>query len=315
MNTLIIKLNATGDVVRTTPLLHRLQGTFTWITAAKNVDLLYGLHPDLRCVPWDNRDVVKDTNYDLVINLEDELECSVFLKEIRYKQLFGAYLDAQGELTYTENARQWFDLSLISVHGRKNADEMKFLNRRTYQALIFEGLGFNFKGEPYLLPKTQPSDLIGDVALAPVAGAVWPMKNWAYYRELRQLLESRGLTVNVLPQRESLLEHLADVQGHRCLVGGDSLPMHFALGSKVPCVTLFNCTSPWEIYDYGIQTQIVSPLLVEFFYRRDFDARATRAIHLNDVLRATLNALDVVELTAAMSPAEKGQQLVQVFRP
>ena len=32
-------------------------------------------------------------------------------------------------------------LSLISVYGRKRADELKFLNRRTYQDLIFEGLG------------------------------------------------------------------------------------------------------------------------------------------------------------------------------
>jgi ADP-heptose:LPS heptosyltransferase len=37
MNILIIKLNATGDVVRTTTLLRRLQGDITWITAPSNV--------------------------------------------------------------------------------------------------------------------------------------------------------------------------------------------------------------------------------------------------------------------------------------
>ena len=72
----------------------------------------------------------------------------------------------------------------------------------------------------------------------------------------------------MLPKRSSLLEHLADVRNHRCLVGGDSLPMHFALGTGTPCVTLFTCTSPWEIYEYGIQKKIVSPLLEEFFYKR-----------------------------------------------
>ena len=36
MDILIIKLGATGDVVRTTPLLRRLDGNATWITAAKN---------------------------------------------------------------------------------------------------------------------------------------------------------------------------------------------------------------------------------------------------------------------------------------
>ena len=162
--------------------------------------------------------------------------------------------------------------------------------------MIFDGLGLTFEGDSYILPEGRATDLSGDVALAPVAGAVWPMKNWAYYTELKQELENRGLKVNALPRRTSLLEHLSDVQNHRCLVGGDSLPMHFALGSAVPCVSLFNCTSPWEIYDYGIQTKIVSPLLSEFFYRRDFDPRATTAIHLSEVLEATLQTLKACEM-------------------
>ena len=299
MNILIIKLNATGDVVRTTPLLQRLQGEFTWITAQNNLGLLDGLRPNVRCVRWENRDVVRDTKYDLAINLEDEADCSAFLREVRYKQLFGAYMNGQGGLTYTEDSCSWFDLSLISARGKKKADQLKLLNRRTYQELIFEGLGLTFEGERYLLPEARPTDLMGDIALAPVAGAVWPMKNWAYYPKLRQELENRGLKVNVLPRRTSLLEHLNDVQNHRCLVGGDSLPMHFALGSEVPCVSLFNCTSPWEIYDYGIQTKIVSPLLPEFFYRRDFDPRATAAISLDEVLEATLNSLQVCEINTS----------------
>ena len=118
------------------------------------------------------------------------------------------------------------------------------------------------------------------------------MKKWAYYDDLKQALEKSGLTVNVLPQRSSLLEHLADVRGHRCLVGGDTLPMHFALGSEIPCVSLFTCTSPWEIHDYGCQRKIVSPLLEEFFYSREFDERATTAITLENVLTAVLGQLD-----------------------
>jgi hypothetical protein len=117
------------------------------------------------------------------------------------------------------------------------------------------------------------------------------MKNWEYYERLRKQLEAQGLKVNVLPVRESLLEHLGDVRNHRCLVSGDSLPMHLALGSGIPCVSLFNCTSPWEICDYGIQTKIISPLLAEFFYRRDFDRRATMAISLDEVYRATMRQL------------------------
>jgi heptosyltransferase II len=296
MNFLIIKLNATGDVVRTTPLLRCLDGEITWITARKNHGLIEAAADNLTSISWEDRDVARGKQYDLVINLEDDLQCAAFVQELQYRQLFGTYIDDKGDLSYSEDSRGWFDLSLSSVYGREKADQLKFQNRRTYQELIFKGLGFKFAGQKYVLPKATPTDLAGDVAIASEAGPVWPMKNWAYYNQLTHMLEDKGLTVNILPRRESLLEHLGDVQNHRCLVGGDSLPMHFALGCGIPCVSLFNCTSPWEIYDYGIQRKIISPLLPEFFYRRDFDRRATTAITLNEVYGATIR-----QLSAAVS--------------
>jgi heptosyltransferase II len=297
MKILIIKLNATGDVVRTTPLLRCLNGDITWITAPKNTKLLDRLAENLRCVSWEDREVIRDEEYDLVINLEDDTEQAAFVSVLHRHQVFGAYLDKNNTVTYTKDARRWFDMSIISQHGKTEADAIKFLNRKTYQELIFEGLGLQFRGEKYVLPEPLYTGLSGDVAIAPVAGSVWPMKSWAYYEQLVRELEVRGLTVNVLPTRESLLEHLGDVKNHRCLVSGDSLPMHLALGSDIPCVSLFNCTSPWEIHDYGIQTKIISPLLAEFFYRRDLDRRATAAISLDTVLAATLRRLEVQAIT------------------
>ena len=131
------------------------------------------------------------------------------------------------------------------------------------------------------------------MAIAADAGPVWPMKQWAYYAELIRRLKDKGLIVNVLPKRSSLLEHLADVRNHCCLVGGDSLPMHLALGTGTQCVTLFTCTSPWEIYDYGIQKKIVSPFLGQFFYKRGYDKRATSAISVDEVLNTVIAQLDV----------------------
>jgi ADP-heptose:LPS heptosyltransferase len=144
-----------------------------------------------------------------------------------------------------------------------------------------------------LLPQPIETGLSGDVAIAADAGPIWPMKRWAYYDQLKRQMEDSGLTVNILPERSSLLKHLADVRNHCCLVGGDSLPMHLALGTGTPCVTLFTCTSPWEIYDYGIQKKIVSPLLEEFFYKRGYDKRATSAISVDEVLSTVMAQLDV----------------------
>ncbi len=314
MNILIVKLNATGDVVRTTPLLHRLSGNITWVTAQNNLVLLDALARNLRCVSWESRSRVLDSEYDLVINLEDELEVAAFVKSVRHKQLFGAYLNRTDQLRYTDDARRWFDMSLISVHGRQKADELKFLNRRTYQELIFEGLGFRFDGDRYVLPEAAETDLSGDVAIAPAAGPVWPMKSWAHYDVLKRELEAAGLRVNVLPHRDSLLAHLGDVKNHRCLVSGDSLPMHLALGVGTPCVTIFNCTSPWEIHDYGLQTKIVSPLLGEFFYKRGLDPRATTAVGLDEVRSAVMQTLsaptDVLPSRRLSDSHPKGVALV-----
>lgn len=290
-NILILKLGATGDVVRTTPLLKHLTGEISWITAAKNVPLLAGLTKTLRCAAWEDRAQFCDRDYDLVINLEDTLDVAQFLTRVKFQKLFGAHAGTHGSLGYTDDSRDWFDLSLISRFGKTAADKLKLENRRTYQDLIFAGLGLQFKGENYLLPEPAKTDLRGDVAIAPKAGHVWPMKNWAYYAELKTELEKKRLVVNVLPERASLLEHLGDVKNHRCLVSGDSLPMHFALGLGVPCVTIFNCTSPWEIYDYGIQRKITSPLLAEFFFKRGLDERAITAIPLAEVLAAVLQQL------------------------
>jgi heptosyltransferase II len=288
MNTLIAKLGATGDVVRTTTLLHQFPGHVTWITEAKNESLLGRNREGLRCLPWEKRYSADDRPYDLVINLEDTPDVALFVTTLRYKQLCGAYINVDNILQYTDDSRPWFDLSLISRYGRTKADQLKFENRESYQTLLFRCLGFNFSAQPYILPSPEPTELAGDVAINHEAGPVWPMKNWAYYPQLKQRLEENGLKVNLLPKRSSLLQHLGDVANHRCVVGGDSLPMHFALGTRTRCVTLFTCTSPWEIHDYGIQTKLISPLLGEFFYQRTYNARATTTIDMDDVFAAVM---------------------------
>ena len=193
MNILILKLGATGDVVRTSSLLNKFTGAVTWITAPKNTVFLAGIRDGLRCLSWEQREQARDTNYDLVINLEDDLETSLFVKTVQYKQIFGAFVNSDNILQYTDDAHRWFDLSLISRHGRGKADHLKLLNRHTYQELIFDGLGFAFKGEKYFLRTPVETGLAGDVAIAADSGPVWPMKKWAYYNELKARLGREGL--------------------------------------------------------------------------------------------------------------------------
>jgi heptosyltransferase-2 len=227
-----------------------------------------------------------------VINLEDEREVAEFAARTVCMRRFGAILADSGELSYTKDSAGWFDLSLISRFGRDRADQLKLANRRSYQDLLFAGLGLEFRGERYALPSPEPTTLFGDVAIASESGPVWPMKHWAHYEELRSALQAAGLVVNYLPRRATLLQHLGDIANHRLVISGDSLPMHLAVGLGIPCVAIFNCTSPWEIYDYGLLTKIVSPRLEEFFYKRDSDPVAMSVVRHDDVLKAAIRALE-----------------------
>ena len=118
-------------------------------------------------------------------------------------------------------------------------------------------------------------------------------------RGTEKRLEDRDLTVNMLPQSRSLLEHLADVRNHRCSGWRRQSADAFCAGTGTPCVTLFTCTSPWEIYDYGVQRKIVSPLLEEFFYKRGYDERATTAITVDEVFEVAV--MDQLEATVPAS--------------
>src|SRR5690349_16078209 len=134
MDILVIKLGATGDVVRTTPLLGRLGGHVTWVTAAKNLALLQGLpgrNGDLLVLPWEERGRLTGRTFDLVISLEDEAATAALVHDVRPGRVFGAHVGLNGSMTYTADSRRWFDLSLISTFGRQRADELKFLNRHT----------------------------------------------------------------------------------------------------------------------------------------------------------------------------------------
>ena len=288
MKILLIKLGATGDVVRTTTLLNIFEAELHWLTSDNNMILLNGIPRIEKCIPWSKKNILVNIDYDLVINLEDSLEAAHLSNEIKYKELFGAYSNKSDKLTYTAGSKEWFDLSLISTFGKEKADELKLKNRKTYQEMIFKGLGYTFNGEKYFLPEPTKTNLKGDIAISPKAGSVWPMKNWAYYEELKLKLGGKGYTVNFLPTRDTLLEHIGDIKNHKYLISGDSLPMHIALGSGIKCLTIFICTSPWEIYDYGVQKKIISPSLGKYFYKREFDLKATTSISLEEVYEAVI---------------------------
>lgn len=303
--TLIIKLGALGDVVRTTPLLRVLKGRVTWVTSSPAVPLLSRNLLLDRLLTLEDSKVLWDEGFDLVLNLEDDPRAAELATRVRKKNFVGAYLD-QGRLVYTASARPWFDMGLISRYGKERADELKKLNRKTYQEILFALLGLRFRGEEYVLNvPTKKTPVPGRVCLEPRAGAEWPMKRWNRYDELAVRLRKAGFQTEFLEHRDTLEEYLDDINTCEYLVCGDTLAMHVGLALQKKVVAIFTCTAPQEIYDYGRMVKVVSPLLEKYFYSRAFVPEACDAVSCEEVYRV------VRELAASNRVVGVGETLIR----
>ena len=287
-NILIVKTAAAGDVLRTTFVLDTLSKIFNvyWLT-------------DSLCVPLINSrlaNVVTDINelkgieFETIYSLEEDISLLAQIQTLTYNNLIGCYIN-EDIVTYLAPNELWFDISLVSKFGIESANEAKYNNTLTFQEMVAGIFNIPFNSEPYNELEYDITDSIrkADIAIAPTAGNKWPNKNWLYYNELIELLKKDGYSVNVLPQRESIKQHISDISAHKLVVCGDSLPMHIATALKIPSVALFTCTSPIEIYDYNLITKIVSNQLSKYYYQREFDENCPTSISVNAVYNTIKN--------------------------
>ena len=267
-NTLIIKLGALGDVVRTTPVLRALEGPVTWATSERAAPLLRGIPQIARVVT--DLPSLQDETFDLVLSLDEEREACLLATrhQNRGAELIGAYMSARGAPAYTISSAGWFDMGLISKFGKAEADRRKLRNRRSYQEILFGMLGRKFGGEEYLLPPLDrpPQVRPGLVGLEERAADRWPEKRWSRFGEFEELLSDRGTKFVRFAQKPSLDDFMREVAETDAVVTTDSLAMHLALGLGKKVVALFTCTSPWEIHGYDRMEKAVSPRLEKYFY-------------------------------------------------
>lgn len=281
--------------MRTTPILRVINGNIFWLTSKEAAELLPRLET-LKILTTNEIDVLKNINVDLVLNLEEDVELAKFLTKLRYKKLIGVYYDFESnKLSYTDESKDWYDMSLISKYGKEKADLLKWENKKTYQEILFSMIGKKFNGEEYLLnyevlPIQKKDRKV--VAIEKRAGKVWPMKVWPYYDELKAKIEKEGYEVIFLRQRDTLIEYIRDIDEADILICGDTLAIHLGIYLTKKVIALFLCTSPWEIYDYGRVVKIVNPFLKEAFYRRDYDEKLVKGITVDMVFEAFLKKVN-----------------------
>ena len=262
---LLIKLGALGDVLRTTPLLRRLDGRVTWVTTREALPLLAGNPRIARLIDISAAGGIGRQAFDLVVNFDEDDRACRLAASVRAPRKIGARMSAGGK-TYCPASAPWFDMSLISRLGRAAADRLKARGRQCYQHYLFQACGLRFRGEEYLLPLPARSVSPRVVALEARVSPKWPAKAWTGFARLVPLLRAAGFAVSRLRRRPGLERYLADINDCGLLVTGDTLAMHVALALGKAVVAIFNCTSPHEIFDYGRMEKVVNPRLREAFY-------------------------------------------------
>lgn len=168
---LILKTGALGDVLRTTsilPGLHRRYGRsrVVWLTAPAAVELV-AQHPLIAEIvavdPGDEAALdgaarrLSVEPWQRVLSFdEEEPLCRLASRLGRPEQpgvLSGAFLRADGARAYTPDTAAWFDMGLVSVHGKSAADRLKRENTESHPAIFARMLGIEMGAPELPLPE------------------------------------------------------------------------------------------------------------------------------------------------------------------
>lgn len=149
----VIKLGAMGDVIRTLCILPELKTRFanpqvTWVTMPNSCRMLAG-HPLIdRLLPFNAVTwlTLAHETFDTVLSLDKDPQPCALAIALRAREKLGIGLGPFGRPTpLNSEAQEYFQLGL--------SDELKFhQNTKSYPQLIYEALGWTYRGQRYELP-------------------------------------------------------------------------------------------------------------------------------------------------------------------
>jgi ADP-heptose:LPS heptosyltransferase len=308
---LIVKLDAMGDVLRSTALLPPLaaahpRAAITWITRKESVPLLERNPYVAEVLELGPEALVhlQTRTFDRVINLDASKTSAALATAARSGRKDGFVLDERGYVQPTNDAaRRWLEAGIF--------DDIKRQGASTYQDRMAEILGLAGRNHHYVFELGDDElrrarahlESIGldlgrpIVGLNTGAGGRWPLKQWREdgYLELVTRLGSRedvqflllggpgerdrnerlkrAATVRLWdPGCDHAVRHFAALLSHcQVVVSGDTLAMHLSLALGKRTVVLFGPTSAAEIDLYGLGEKVVPDMTCLSCYKTSCD--------------------------------------------
>ena len=303
---LIIKLDAVGDVLRTTSILKPIKKKYPnsyieWCTKKNSIELFRNnlLVDEVITIEDHALFRIRAEEYDIVINLDTSKISSAVAADAYAKKKFGFVLNKKGYVESTStSAQHWLEMSAF--------DDVKKANKKSYQQIMYEVLDLDLPVEPPMInisdkekEKISAGDFVKNldhnkpvIGLNVGVGTKWPSKGWPLTRwqDLIEKLGSKNYNllllggleeVDIIKQLKkeynflfdtgcdnSLLEFAAIVDLCNIVITADTLALHIATALEKKVVALFGPTSANEIELYGKGIKLSSPDGCNCYYRK-----------------------------------------------
>ena len=303
---LIIKLDAVGDVLRTTSILPPLKRKYTdayitWCTRNNSKELFRNNRyvDEIVTIEEDAWFRLSKEEFDIIINLDSSKISSSIASYAKGKDKKGFVLDEKGcVLPISTEADYWLQMSAF--------DEKKKANKKTYQQIIYNVIGLEdeirkpvFNVEKLL--KEQQSNHLKSlgfnqerttIGLNVGVGSKWPNKGWLYnnWQLLIDNLKDKNYNLLLLGgiDEKQTMENLsrdndflintgsgnnisqfaAIVDLCELIITADTFALHIATALDKKIIALFGPTSMSEVELYGKGIKLKAEDECKCFYQK-----------------------------------------------
>ena len=290
-NILIIKLWAIGDVIRTTPILHRLSAIYPnsriyWLTLATDIlpkDYIdYILYFNVGSI-----EVLKNIKFDLLLNLDKSIEACAVAESVKSKIKRGFGLNNGVPFPFSDSANHKYMTGIFDYYSKNN--------KKHYVEEIFEICDIGeFNNEYYILNNIEKHNNVWNIDRTKIViglntgcSSRWTTRLWPieYWIELINSIKSQyevillGGTLEDNKNKEISLLSGAKYFGvfplstfidliDNCdlVVSQVTLAAHIAIGLKKKIVLMNNIFNSNEFYLYGLGTVVEPESGCDCFY-------------------------------------------------
>jgi len=294
---LLIKLDALGDVVRSTTLVEGIKSKYpdsqlSWITM-NNAKFFVSNNPFVDNTLIYNEETIRilqQQKFDIIINLDKDPKATSMIMSFNSNDKRGYGLSEEGcVIPLNEKAKYHYDICLDNYGGKTK-------NQKSYQELIYDISEIDYNDEkPYIFLDNQKYQSFKDkffkdnnlndgdkiVILNTGCGPVYPNKKWTYdgYKNLIEKLV-RNNTKIILSGAETELDRNSKLCGEfinlidttdkysieefcylinlsNVVVTGDTVALHIAISLNKNVVSFFGPTPHQEVNLFGLGEKLV----------------------------------------------------------